>query len=108
MAMGSLASLKSSFMDMSKLTLSDANRVSPSKGALFISVMLSRVTVALGKLLKRVKSASEKSKVALMLLFTFSLMIPAILPFKKNGAATRSKMITKNTPPTIFKIFFFI
>src|SRR5690606_5739239 len=80
----------------------------PKKGALLIRVMSVRFTCALGKLLNRVRSASAKSKEALMLLLTLFLIISAILPFKKKGVAINNNITTNKIPPTIFKTFFFI
>jgi hypothetical protein len=86
----------------------DKNKVSPSKGALLIKEILLRVTFAFGKDENSVKSASSKSKVAVMLLFTLFLMISEIFPFRKKGAVINTMVNSKKTTPTIVKIFFFI
>ena len=74
---GSFSPLKSSITDIFKFNSSNATKVSPSNGALFMIDNFSIETLALGKLLNKLKSASANATLA----STLSLIDLAILAF---------------------------
>ena len=77
MLKGSFSPLKSSLMLIFKFNCPSETKVSPSKGALLIMTSFSIPTVAFGKFLNKLKSASAK----LTLASTLSLIASAILAF---------------------------
>ena len=77
MFIGSFFPLKSSLIDIFKFNSPNAIKVSPSNGALLIISKLSIVTLASGKFLNKLKSASAKDTFA----STFSLIAAVILAF---------------------------
>ena len=81
------------------------NKVSPSKGALLIKTTSLNFTSALGKLLNKLKSASEKSSVAFTFLLTLFFIMSPILASKKKGAAMSTAIINNRITPIIFNIF---
>ena len=72
---GSLSPLNNSLIDIFRFNSSKATKVSPSNGALLIIESFSIDTLALGKFLNKLKSASAKATLA----STFSLMEVKIL-----------------------------
>ena len=105
MAIGSPALLNNSIIPRVNPKSSALNRVSPSKGTLLINTTSLNCTVALGKLRKRLKSASEKSSVAFTFLLTRFLTMSPALASKKNGAAIKIVRIKTTTIPITFTIF---
>src|SRR5690606_25543015 len=106
--MASPSDLKSSFTDIFRSITSEKTSVSPSNGALLMILKSLIDTLALGKLLNKLKSTSEKLTVA----STFSLIVfntkSLILSLNKKGVTANATTSTASTIAVHLKIFFTI
>ena len=103
---GSSSLLKSSITDIFKFNSSKATNVSPANGALLIMESFSIETLAFGKLLNKLKSASLKATLASTLSLIDFKILALIWSSNKYGIANADTTSNNKTIPTIFKIFF--